>query len=55
MMIVDEPHISVGNENIIEIKPFLTGHSGHEDMSNHGVSNATINEMALEAARDSID
>ncbi|KAI3935166.1 hypothetical protein MKW98_018355, partial [Papaver atlanticum] len=39
---------------LVEIEPLVTGHSGHVDMSNHGVSKATITELELEAARDSI-
>lgn len=55
VMIIEEPVNVEGTDISFEDEPPLTGHSGHEDMSNYGVTKAQINALALEAARDSIE
>lgn len=55
VMIIEEPVNFEENDNPVEVEPPITGHSGHEDLNEYGVSKSQINALDLEAARDSID
>lgn len=54
IIVEDTPTGSEGRTEVLMDEEFV-GHSGHVDMSKHGVSKATITSMVLEEARGSIE